>query len=153
MLRAVLTFLIGLPMLMPPGMCLCEYLPCPDDANSASSQFKLPAGQDLGPETHRCDCGRRRQRAEVGATGVSIDTELTSLVPSPQPEKHHPGCPALDKNESRIVVRAETVVLPPAIVAVTVFVAEDDHAVIGCDERKIAAPSSPLVISHGPLLI
>lgn len=155
MFRAVLTILVGLPMLMPPGMCLCEYLPCPTDGIVAVSEAGSPAAEELSSQTHRCSCGHRRLLAELGREAVSeaVGSKHIHSDPFPKPEKHHPGCPAVDEHQSRFVVRTETVVPPPAIIAEPHFVIAVEHVFAVGAERVIESPSNPLVISHGPLLI
>jgi hypothetical protein len=96
MLRIVISLFVSLPMLMPPGMCLCEFLPCPD-ASAADS--KLNTSEEESDCQCRCGHGHLRSARKGKGTGSQTLTRAAATGrhesdPIPQPETHHPGCPA-----------------------------------------------------------
>lgn len=101
MLRVLLTILVGLPMLMPPGMCICQFVPC---GRAATDETRLPlsadgaamVGADSGPS---CGCVHRRSRSqqakqEFGKPGGLESIPVDPPSPWPLPGQHAPGCPA-----------------------------------------------------------
>jgi hypothetical protein len=111
MLRTVLTFLVGVPLLLPPGMCVCRF-------GSDSCCAAHPAGLEghenasvpqrlQSSETSRkhvcCSHGARRSEASQspstqssGAVHVAPCAHDHSVPPS---RRHVPGCPALQTTD------------------------------------------------------
>lgn len=101
MFRVLLTILVGLPMLMPPGMCLCQFLPC-GRASADESRPPSPGVQTVRPgvdSVPSCGCGQRRSRSqqaqqEPGKPGGWENIPADHSSPGPLPGQHAPGCPA-----------------------------------------------------------
>jgi hypothetical protein len=95
--RALLAILVGLPMLMPPGMCLCEYLPCPDESSTTVDSVSVDENASAGQSTH-CRCGHRRHCLSAAEQAPRVVKRSAGIgvrsAPVPHPDKHHPGCPA-----------------------------------------------------------
>ncbi len=117
MLRAVLTILIALPMLVPQGMCLRKFdcmgwlLRTPAPANSPVRTERADEGH---PRSCRCGC-QERAGQEVDASTRSADDLRVRHTPPPSQE---PCCPAICKTKLDKIVQVET----PQPVAVAEFV-------------------------------
>lgn len=107
MIRIVLSLLAALPMLMPPGICLCQAAP----RNADQLQKQSVAAKVAPPAPSQCCCTRHRKRTEatqylasnLPAGRKSIQPDST---PSQQNEQHSPGCPAAsDATSSKFVQR------------------------------------------------
>lgn len=157
MFRVLLTILIGLPMLMPPGTCICQFVPC---GRASADETRLPspgetavsAGADSGGCGH---CRRRSEQTnqEPGKPGgESIPIDHSS--PVPLPGQHAPGCPAA------CTTSTEKVALPTSQVQTLLVLALDFIGFTTVVKASIPAVqeldhvhSPPLFLSHCKLLI
>ena len=93
MFRILLTIIATMPMLLPSGMCPCQWLPC----GRASSDGDHGISNVVGAETiggDCCDsCGVTSSTLMVHETGDS--GEHPPRHSAPLPGKHTPCCPAL----------------------------------------------------------
>lgn len=158
MLRALVLLLMLPPMLMPPGMCICQFVPTGTASAppSASPVRELSASHDTNP---RADCTCASCRSQAGAA-LPADSDNQ---PSPgddgpsrhEPGKHWPGCPAAaDATPFNMVV--PTVTVQADLVAAAGFFTPVVVAVVSpVRATPIPAPaySPPLFISHCTLLI
>lgn len=158
MLRALVLLLMLPPMLMPPGMCICQFVPVGTASNPlpASSSRELSASHDASP---RADCTCASCRSQTGSalpTGSDNQPTQSDDGPSrPGPGKHWPGCPAAaDAAPFNMVVPAVTV--QADLVAAAGFFTPVEVAVVS-PVRPTPVPSPahspPLFISHCTLLI
>lgn len=122
MLRAVLTILIALPMLVPQGMCLRKFdcmgwlLRTP---TTATSPVRTERAESRHPTTCGCGCQERAARHDDAtggdSTSVGDDRVLNGTPPS---EPQGPCCPTICKAKLDKFVQVEN----PEPVAVAVFV-------------------------------
>jgi hypothetical protein len=162
MFRVLLTILAGLPMLMPPGMCICQFVPC-GRASGDETRLPLPAvgavsvEADSGPS---CGCGHRRSRSqqvtqEPGKPGGWQSIPVDHPSPGPLAGQHAPGCPAA------MTAATEKVALPTFQVHTLLVLALDctgftpvSVEVNSAAERVTIRPHSPpLFLSFCTLLI
>ena len=85
-LRHLLALVVGLPMLMPPGMCACQFVPCRD----ASTEYQETSSDTVAVAAERCKCSTHRNAVEL----TSSDEPVAKSSPSHVPHDHAPGCPA-----------------------------------------------------------
>lgn len=153
MLRAVLTVLIAVPMLMPPGMCLCQF------ASAASACSPSAPLHDAGhPASVDCCCDSCRERAgAISAVSQEEEKPRPSDRPaSPHPGKHAPGCPAaLGDIPNKMATAAVTLHLDasPAVGFVSAVVSATAPRSHDRDIETVAIIALPLFISHCALLI
>lgn len=162
MFRVLLTSLVGLPMLMPPGMCLCQFLPCGRASAAGSGQTSAgEAAASPGVESAP-SCGCRNQRGnseqakqEPGKPGGWENLPAGDSCPVPLPGGHAPGCPAACSSA------AEKVALPgfqiqilaaPALSFVGIA-AVNDKANVPAYGLPAHVHSPPLFLAHCTLLI
>lgn len=107
MIRIVLSLLAALPMLMPPGICLCQAA----SRNADQRQKQSVAAKVAPPAPSQCCCTRHRKRTEATQCVASnLPTGRKNIrpdsIPSQQDEQHSPGCPsASDATSSKFVQR------------------------------------------------
>lgn len=95
MFRAFVLLLMLPTMLMPPGMCVCRFVPV---GKSSAGQFSSPAvgsshATQAASASSDCACDSCRLRASENGPARSNNGPVHS--PSgPAPSKHWPGCPA-----------------------------------------------------------
>src|SRR5262245_45610321 len=106
MLRTAVLLLVGIPLLMPPGMCICRYLPCEQLAVSLENQGDDP----LPPCCRRASRGSSESRDGCGIAiarhSPTVSYDLDPQTPTaPDGSRHLPGCPALKPSDhTRFVV-------------------------------------------------
>lgn len=155
MFRALVLLLILPPLLIPPGMCICQFVPIGKASAAPTPSPHASVGQAAGPRSDcTCDSCRRSRTAAVPERGDDRPTPPPG-GPVPVPGKHWPGCPAVGG-----LAPLSTVVLPAPVQADLVLapdfytpIAESD---IPLDRTAPASPpfsSPPLFISHCALLI
>lgn len=88
MIRSVVTVLVGLQLLMPPGMCVCRFAPVAAVGTDANAVRPAP------PPLRACcaSCGSRHPAAE------SCPDQAPAAPDHPidrGPPDHLPGCPAV----------------------------------------------------------
>jgi hypothetical protein len=104
--RAFVSFLVALPLLMPPGMCVCRFAPATATAvETAGRTDACVAGE------HGC-CGHRhivnKPTADEGSHSISARFSVPTAEehgPTQPNQPHEPGCPALQTSDH--VKRAE----------------------------------------------
>jgi hypothetical protein len=163
--RALVLLLVAPALLMPPGMCICQFVPCGGIAEPASA---LPSSGSLRAdarftETTACTCGSRHARSSAektpsGAACSSHDCGSGSSDnknPCPLPGKQWPGCPAA-------VGSAVTKLSPPASALFLAFdfssvyvglVTESVTPVSRVCLTSVLPAATPLFVSHCALLI
>jgi len=86
-MRVVLALLIGLPLLMPPGVCLCQFVPCHAAPTPAAPACDASAEDPPRPGS-RCRC-----RAVHPSEQAPPQDQPTPATPRPTPPDHQPDCP------------------------------------------------------------
>ena len=153
MLKAAITFLVGIQLLMPPGVCLCQFV------SVDHLQHSITTLQPSATVTRsQCSCGSclhrlvSTERAEDAAV-----LEVSSPRPiAPQPEKHSPGCPAeLGDMPTKIVSPGITLQSDEYESGFPlVWTSESTKPLVRDFERQTyTAHFPPLFISHCTLLI
>lgn len=158
MLRALVLLLMLPPMLLPPGMCVCQFVPVGTVPAplSASRDRELSASHDANPRAD-CTCASCRSRAGAAPSegGDNAPTPRDDGPSRPEPGKHWPGCPAAaDATPFNMVV--PTVTVQADLAAATGFFTPVEVAVVPpVRATPVPAPaySPPLFISHCTLLI
>lgn len=112
MFRAAVTFLVALPLLMPPGMCICQFARLSRSHPSSLSFGMPPAGTPTRAGCGQCSCFARSEN-HVHVEDDRPDADLDSC---PQPvSRHEPGCPAVNTVDwSKIGSSITTVDVQPA---------------------------------------
>lgn len=162
MFRLLLTFLVGLPMLMPPGMCLCQFLPCgrasaDDKQQPTPGQVTVSSGGDAAPS---CGCRRRQSdseqaKQEPGKPGGWENIPVEHSSPDRLPGQHAPDCPAAFTTATERVALLTFQVqalacLAPVFVGVVPASVQSNTPVYGVPSH---VHSPPLFLSHCTLLI
>ncbi len=93
-LHRLISLLAVLPMLMPPGVCICQFFPChPLPANSSSSCESAEAQTE-----EQCCCAAHRSRTKNDSRSQPKlqhrESHLVTNSPLPDSDTHSPGCPA-----------------------------------------------------------
>lgn len=159
-MRTVVSLLALLPMLMPPGMCVCQFLPAERaHASLAPVSPALPPVPVHADARRDCSCDSCRERA---ATNVRDEAAGRRTPPAhdppsrPGPVEHWPGCPAA------IGAAPLTVALPSVTIHIHVdapapFTTPQVEPVSTHDRplTRVMSPhaSPPLFLSHCALLI
>ena len=147
----------AVPMLMPPGMCLCQFAPAGNDC-SPPAPLTAPLRAGGHPASVDCCCDSCRERAGV-VTAVSQGEEKprpSDRPASPHPGKHAPGCPAaLGDIPNKMAAAAVTLPLDASAAVGFVSAVVPATAVRSRDRdvETFAVVSPPLFISHCSLLI
>lgn len=158
--RTAVSLLALFPMLMPPGMCICQFVPVenvPAVPVSTSSPVTPVAGHAGARRDCSCESCRERRASEGRDEGDARRTPPHDETPSqPGQGKHWPGCPAA------VGAAPLTVVLPAVTVhadvdtavSFTSSVAEPVGSIRHAGEWvSPQAKSPPLFLSHCALLI
>ena len=154
MVRAVVTFLVAVPMLMPPGMCICQFAPTGmAAAGTRTIAARAPAVAHSSDAGRNCRCDSCREQAP--ALGGHEPTPAGSPT-HPQPDRHSPGCPALlGDTPTKMAAPALTLHLDADPVPSFVSAVVETSRVQGRDrDAAVRTDSSPpLFLSHCSLLI
>lgn len=117
MFRAVLTILIGLPMLMPQGVCLRKFDRMAGFLRAATpTATPAPTEQAESRHPKTCRCGCQERAAQESAEGTGSADALEARHAPPPPEG--PCCPAICKAKFDKINQVEN----PQPVAVAEFV-------------------------------
>lgn len=160
MLRALVALLLAIPQLMPPGMCICQFVPTSEQP-AAPTQLPSPGRVTAGHVADRgqkCSCEScRNQASSVDRTdaGEAQGTKRADRDPAkPGPVKHPPGCPAaLGAMPTKMLVSAVTVQVDSDAVCYMLTV---ESALAVARATAWVSPQTgdpPLFISHCTLLI
>ncbi len=158
MVRTVVTILVAVPLLMPPGMCLCQFAPA---GHVFATTWAEATRQEHAAHTPGsrpdCRCDSCRERAVGPDLPAGSQGRPSPDGPPPSgPGKHPPGCPAA-LGDMPTKVSAPAVTIPFDANPGPCFdslVAGPTAPVRGAREGVSAqAASPPLFISHCSLLI
>ena len=161
MFRVLVLLLILPPMLMPPGMCICQFVQIgnvPAAPVSALPDRQSSVGHASSPRPDcACDSCRRARTASAGpGRGDDQPTQPPSERPSgPWPGKHWPGCPAA-VGDVPLNVAVPTITAQADLTTAAGFFTPIAETVVssGCVAPVLPpAASPPLFISHCALLI
>lgn len=154
MFRAVITFLIAVPMLMPPGMCICQFAPTETPAaGTRAVAARTPAVGHSSNAGRNCRCDSCREQAP--APDGQEPTPAGSPT-HPGPGKHAPGCPALlGDTPTKMASPALALHLDANPVPGFVSAVVEPNRARGRDRDAAghADSSPPLFLSHCSLLI
>lgn len=156
MFRTLVTALVSLQLLMPPGMCICQAAPLRSALASKSVASPEMGLVSAAPGTHRASCQCESCRTPSDRTDRNESPESERTPNPPSPGKHAPGCPAsLGDMPNKLlapsaeaptnVAQAFCDLLPPASFSISVATLRD------CPNDTAKSP--PLFISHCALLI
>lgn len=156
MLRAVVLLLMLPSMLVPPGLCICRFVPIQATSltsSPADRHLSTPHASNPRPDCS-CDSCHARKTSTAPAHG---DNRPADEPVAPAPVKHWPGCPAAaDAAPLNMVVPVAAVPGDLLLTAAADFFTPID-GVVASPARASAVPlpttSPPLFISHCSLLI
>lgn len=152
MFRSLVTLLVALPMLMPPGMCICQFAP----TGKVSASPPSWAGQRQTDHTtdSRVDCRCDSCRERAAATGE--DRPASPDEAPVGPGKHAPGCPAAYGDVPTKMAASTTVTIHLDAHPQCFFsLVAEPAALVGRGREGVSRPavSPPFFISHCTLLI
>lgn len=166
MVRAMVAFLIGLPLLMPPGMCICQFVPDARAAEPEPTEVSCQEEQDahaeepctVPPRKCSCACHRPPKAEPVANTSIVSITSLRSAADEPKvpdDSRHVPGCPALRSVDNSKVAETHRPLLDrvdavPEFLRLVLFMA---IATARVEVHRPEAAGSPLYLSQCSLLI
>jgi len=153
MLQSVLLFLVGLPMLMPPGMCVCQFGICHGVPSAPELAEADPA---LEPDARCCCASRAARDATIPAGSKALPILFAGGPKSHRlPGQHTPGCPAsLGPVMARTAILAAPVAVPAVPQVSMDFVSASSAEPLGTTAHlppSIVAP--PLYLSHCTFVI
>ncbi len=158
MLRGLVTLLVSLQLLMPPGMCICQFAPHANEVSVATLRDGQNAAHHTTEELRSCRC--TACLSQVTHDRGTAPSELAQKPfqeeqNTPKPANHFPGCPA------------ELGDMPTKMAVSNVILELDDFEAVSLVDRWIATDpvgrekdrlnftphSPPFFISHCTLLI
>lgn len=154
MFRAVVTFLVAVPMLMPPGMCLCQFASvgmATTGTRTLAARTPAVGHSSYAGRNCRCDSCRAQAPAPGGHESAPAGSPA-----HPEPVKHPPGCPAsLGDTPTKMAAPALTLHLDADPVPGFVSAVAEPSRVRGRDRDAAgyADSSPPPFLSHCSLLI
>lgn len=157
MLRVLALLLMLPPTLLPPGMCVCQFVPLGKASAARQSPSHARGVSAAHAATPRPDCSCDSCRSPSTERGAADDRPPPFSVESPAdpgPGKHWPGCPAAVGAAPLDVV--VTAVTAPAdlVVLVDLFWPAPGAAVSRTPVPMVTLRAiPPLYISHCALLI
>lgn len=156
MFRAAVTLLVSLQLLMPQGMCICQFVPTGTTPapRPAGTTHVADAGQHCACAT--CQTGEHPpadgKHRDCGDPGRPCEGEPSA----PAPGKHWPGCPAaaLGAMPTKMAVAPAAVPLDAGpVLSFTLPPVEPRVLARGADSLPRPAVSPPLYLSHCAFLI
>ena len=163
MIRVWLTLLAVLPMLVPQGICLCQFLPCEQPASTPTAESTL---SPVAAKTSSCSCSRHSSRGASSdrqgpGEGRQVHASIASAAPlpeersSPLPHSHMPGCPALTAASARSAVLPVWTPVGLLSVAEGFATAVRPHPDVtrALSHDLLLFTSTPIYLSHCALLI
>lgn len=116
-MRTLVSILTVLPLLMPPGMCVCQFVkPGTPPAGTGGDRGArlVPAPQHDGEQAkcHSCPC-----HSKTSAVAARPGTVPGSGRPKPNDPAHEPGCPALKTVDHSKVAEQNHPVIDPVVPA------------------------------------
>ena len=107
-MRCLVAILVGMPLLMPPGMCICQFLPS-TAVNSDAREFGTL--QETSPsfdEKLGCSCCKHRvERAANSDNSRCQPRAANAKSMLPVPHEHVPGCPVLRSGDQSKVAQSQ----------------------------------------------
>jgi hypothetical protein len=161
-IRIVVTFLVAFQSLVPPGMCLCQFVPCAVNPRSKETAPAMPASRTASAAEPCCSCAARWSAAGTKALSpagdrAALDREALPKhsCPHPAPGEPWPDCPVVSAGpEARaaILPAAEQAAADTAVhFGLLIVEASSPRAVVA---NLLVAPSAPpLFVRHCALLI
>jgi hypothetical protein len=162
MLRTIIAVLVSLPLLMPPGMCICQF--GPDQCCAAASEEENASQPHAAPRKHAC-CRHSRRTEEsstqpttrkVNRIRVADHAFLCGHDHSTPLDRHHfPGCPALKPaDHSRVSEPISIRLLPLDTACGFCHTLEASHSPRGHSPSfTVIEPDHPLYLTFCTLLI
>lgn len=153
-LARVLMLVASLPLLFPPGFCICKV----GGGVAPFGQAQVAGSQKIKPGLSKSGCCANRDcTGDHAARPVSLPGESKSWPgPTPQDDSHMPGCPAAaGADASKWVEPSQPFAHPLPPLTVFVVLPVD---VVGRSRPPVPAPtnwpsSPPLYLSHCSLVI
>lgn len=152
MLQGLVTFLVSFQLLLPPGMCVCQFAPVAKEVTGVTFRDGSHA------EPSRCRCGTchgheafDREPAPLERTAKPSQREPNT----PEPVKHFPGCPA-ELGDMPTKMAASTITLElDEFEAVSFFEGSVVSRIEGREKDRLNSTphSPPFFISYCTLLI
>lgn len=160
-MRTLLLLLIAPVMLMPPGMCICQFVPCGWEMGTGRGDLSASLrSSSQTTTTVTCTCDKRRSgsqdhRSSGVSTSQDRETASGGEKPCPCPGKPWPGCPAVTGEDQAKVAPPPSAVLSSLDLACEFvqFVEVPAVPVARVDFKSLHPASSPLFICHCTLLI
>jgi hypothetical protein len=147
MFRLLLTILIALPMLMPPGMCVCQFAPIA--SNEAVTRFEMEERHVAGRTDCHCASCLGRAVDDVGRKAMPYDSPV-----APKHDDHSPHCPAaLGDLPTKMAVPAITIHLDTDVGFISAVVEGVAIRARTIDVVNKTESFPPLFISHCTLVI
>jgi hypothetical protein len=158
--RVVVTILVGVQALLPPGMCLCQFVPSATHRQELRTPPAIPPATATHTDDSCCSCPACRPMARTDAPppGEQTTPDLEA------PHEHHPlptpaapcsGCPVVAAGPLARAVILDAPEQAPLANAVH-FVAPLVEVVSARADRPYLTPipaASPLFVSHCAFLI
>lgn len=147
MVRGIVLLLTALPMLMPPGMCVCQFVPRHNDATCRDEK----ACDSAGDTSTWCKCSTHSEFSQVQPAGEPVATSSSGHVP----HEHAPGCPAaLGTTPNKML--ATPVVLPSEFgvaTAILVIAPDKTNSLGHFRSESISHFDPPLFLTHCSLVL
>lgn len=158
-MRTLLLLLLAPALLMPPGVCLCQFVPCGESAGVPRSGLPASTRPSCGGQFEEtCACAKRRLAADGRKPTAAAEGRAAVFgdeKPAQLPGKHSQGCPAVTGEDQAKLAQTPSPVLPSADLTCHVFQLVDTPARPAAREERapVRPVSSPLFIAHCALLI
>lgn len=155
-MRIFLLLVLGLPMLMPPGMCVCQFAPCVGAESNSTPAFE-PRSASEPTEGKRCCCDRRLKAERDEASRPDDPKPAPGRLPlhDNQPADHGPNCPVVTGG-SLVTAVLPVVALHLAFADVGIYTslptARAVRAVLS-DRLSSYGTSPPVYLAHCSLVI
>lgn len=154
-MKTFLLLAVGLPLLMPPGMCICQFVPC---GESTGSGLGGRAELERTRTSTGCSCAPRRGGTQAAAGGIPAcrDSGTTpgGQKSCPFPAKPWPDCPVVTGTAPDKFPTPAPVLFTLDLASVVVWSVEVPATPVGrVDHISLRPASSPLFISHCSLVI
>lgn len=160
MFRIVATILVGVQALLPPGMCLCQFVPSATHRQELRTAHAVPPATDTHTDDSCCSCPacRPAARTDMSPSGEQTAADLDA------PHEHHPlptpaspcsGCPVVAAGplaRAAILDAPERAPLTYTVHFVTPLV---EVVLARADRPRLTTipPDSPLFVRHCAFLI
>ena len=155
MCRALVSILVVLPMLMPPGMCVCRFFQRGMHGREAG-RFERAQSCQLAGCCEHCQGVPDQDDCDEHAKSETQAVTATDGPGHPGPvERHPPGCPAVQRvDHTRIVERVDHAPIVTAIetgICLSVATPSSPSVRLASPIRGLSDP--PIYLDHCTLLI